>query len=191
DQWDITILGDHAVGRTSLAVRFSMDCFVDSVIWQTFDPTLEDSYRKRLPVDDRMSFVNVIDAVGLAEFEPKREQWVREGQAYLLVYSITSRETFDRLQVHRQTVERVKGEDAIILLVANKCDLDDAHRQVSQEEGEAFARGFGWEFIETSAKTGQNVGLAFSTLVRALRGPAVPAETKSKRTKCRPSCIIL
>ena len=120
--------------------------------------------------------------------------WVfREGQGFILVYSIASRSTFDRLEVFRQSMRRVKRGEPIFMLVGNKCDKT-YEREVSKEEGAAMARHFGCEFIETSAKTAQNVERLFMNLVRALRqtrleaGGSVPTKTKEKKPG---KCIIM
>jgi len=91
---------------------------------------------------------------------------------------------------------RVKRQKPIFMLVGNKADKT-YEREVSREEGAALARNFGCEFIETSAKTAQNVQLLFMNLVRALRqtrniepGPA--GTTRSQRDERRPrKCIIM
>ncbi|KAJ7266191.1 ras protein [Mycena rebaudengoi] len=185
DQWTI---GDGGVGKTALAVEFTLNCF-------TYDPTIEDAYRKQFVVDNRMCFVEVIDTAGQEEYATLRDQWVREGQAFLLAYSITSRSTFDRLEVFRQSVRRVKRGDPVLMLVGNMADKA-FEREVSKEEGAALARQFGCEFIETSVKTAKNVERALTSLLRALRQtrnldlgsaptPERPREGKHKR------CIIL
>jgi len=86
-------------------------------------------------------------------------------------------------------MRRVKRGDPIFMLVGNKCDKT-YEREVSREEGAALARQFGCEFIETSAKTAQNVERLFMNLVRSLRqtrniepGTAVPTK-KEKKSKC-------
>ncbi|KAF9535531.1 small GTPase superfamily [Crepidotus variabilis] len=136
-----------------------------------------------------MCFVEVIDTAGQEEYATLRDQWVREGQGFILVYSIASRSTFDRLETFRQSMKRVKRGDPIFVLVGNKCDKT-YEREVSKEEGAALARQFGCEFIETSAKTAQNVERLFVHLVRSLRqsrssepGPSVPVK-KEKKSKC-------
>jgi GTPase KRas len=191
DNWRVAVLGDGGVGKTALAVQFTLNCFVE-----TYDPTIEDAYRKQLIVDNRMCFVEVIDTAGQEEYATLRDQWVREGQGFILVYSIASRTTFDRLDIFRQSMRRVKRGDPIFMLVGNKCDKT-YEREVSKEEGAALARSFGCEFIETSAKTAQNVERLFTNLVRALRqtrnidaGQPVGAPARQPKDK-KSRCIIL
>lgn len=84
------------------------------------------------------------------------------------MYSIASRATFDRLEVFRQAMLKVKKSKPVFMLVGNKCDKQH-EREVSCEEGVQMARTFGCEFLETSAKTAYNVEQLFSTLIRSLR----------------------
>ncbi len=86
-----------------------------------------------------------------------RDQWIRDGEGFLLVYSITSRSTFDRVAKFKEQITRVKDTDRVpIMLVGNKCDKV-ADREVSREEGSYMAKRINAEFLETSAKTCLNV----------------------------------
>lgn len=128
-----------------------------------------------------------------------RLSYSSEGQGFILVYSIASRATFDRLEVFRQAMLKVKRQKPVFMLVGNKCDKA-YEREVSREEGVQMARSFGCEFLETSAKTATNVERLFTTLVRLLRqtkqqeggapGPARTEETGAVREKKR-KCIIM
>jgi len=194
DSWRVAVLGDGGVVKTALAVQFTLNYFVE-----TYDPTIEDAYRKQLLVDERMCFVEVIDTAGQEEYATLRDQWVREGQGFILVYSIASRSTFERLEIFRQSMLRVKRTRPIFMLVGNKSDKIN-EREVSQEEGYRLAQHFGCDFMETSAKTSQNVDNLFTQLVRSLRAtkteapPVGPSETKGesrRKKKGKINCIIL
>ncbi|KAN0100821.1 P-loop containing nucleoside triphosphate hydrolase protein [Tylopilus felleus] len=185
DSWRVAVLGDGGVGKTALAV-------------QTYDPTIEDAYRKQLIVDNKMCFVEVIDTAGQEEYATLRDQWVRSGQGFILVYSIASRSTFERLEVFRQSMLKVKRQKPIFMLVGNKCDKT-YEREVSREEGIALARTFGCEFMETSARTAYNVELLFTNLVRALRqtkrlesgGQNGRQGDKSSKDSKKPKCVVM
>ena len=91
-------------------------------------------------------------------------------------------------------MRRVKRGDPIFMLVGNKCDKT-YEREVSKDEGAALARQFGCEFIETSAKTAQNVERLFTNLVRALRQtrniePGIPSPVKPHEGK-KKRCIVM
>ena len=118
-----------------------------------------------------------------------------EGQGFILVYSIASRATFERLDVFRQSMLRVKRQKPIFMLVGNKADKQ-FEREVTREEGMQLAKEFGCEFLETSAKTALNVERLFTNLVRNLRstklaeqGPTVPTRRPSHHSKKK--CIIM
>lgn len=94
---------------------------------------------------------------------------MRTGEGFLLVYSITSRNSFDEIGTFHQQILRVKDKDYFpVIVVANKCDLE-YERQVGGHEGRELAKQFGCSFIETSAKQRLNVDEAFSNLVREIR----------------------
>jgi GTPase KRas protein len=98
-----------------------------------------------------------------------REQYMRTGEGFLLVYSITSRNSFEEISTFHQQILRVKDKDTFpVVVVANKCDLE-YERQVGMNEGRDLARHFNCKFIETSAKQRINVDDAFSQLVREIR----------------------
>jgi GTPase KRas len=114
-----------------------------------------------------------------------------EGQGFILVYSITSRSTFDRLETFRQSMQRVKHGDPIFILVGNKCD-QVSEREVLKEEGAALAHQFGCEFIETSAKTAQNVECLFMNIVHLLRQTHVQRLAPNKKEKKPKSkCVVM
>ncbi|KAJ2928782.1 hypothetical protein H1R20_g8171, partial [Candolleomyces eurysporus] len=206
DSWRVAVLGDGGVGKTALAVQFTLNCFVGESRSRhlrqypahpaPLSVSREDAYRKQLVVDNKMCFVEVIDTAGQEEYATLRDQWVREGQGFILVYSIASRSTFDRLEIFRQSMRKVKRGDPIFMLVGNKCDKA-YEREVSREEGAALARQFGCEFIETSAKTALNVERLFMNLVRALRNtrsiePGTPSHQEPpKKAPKKSKCIIL
>lgn len=112
-----------------------------------------------------------------------------EGQGFILVYSIASRSTFNRLQIFQQSIFRIKRQKPIFILVGNKCDKTH-EREVTKAEGVALARSFSCSFLETSAKTGHNVELLFTNLVRGMRAvrqtevPDPQPLLKKKRMKC-------
>lgn len=120
-----------------------------------------------------------------------------EGQGFILVYSIASRSTFDRLEVFRQSMLRVKRQKPVFILVGNKCDKT-YEREVSKAEGMALARSFGCPFMETSAKTAHNIELVFTNLIRALRttqqmagGSMLNSRKPLEEKKNQMKCVIL
>jgi GTPase KRas len=152
------------VGKSALTIQLIQNHFVDE-----YDPTIEDSYRKHAILDGEAVILDVLDTAGQEEYSAMREQYMRTGEGFLLVYSVTSRSSFDEIAQYHQQILRVKDADVYpMVIVANKCDL--VHdRQVSVEEGEELARQLQCDFIETSAKLRVNVEDGFYQLVRQIK----------------------
>lgn len=94
---------------------------------------------------------------------------MRSGEGFVLVYSITDRNSFRAASQYKTQFERVRRADDIpFILVGNKFDLEN-RRQVSTEEGQALARQFGCPFFETSAALRHNVDDVYLNLVREIR----------------------
>src|SRR3978361_1311701 len=89
-----------------------------------------DSYRKQCVIDDEVALLDVLDTAGQEEYSAMREQYMRTGEGFLLVYSITSRQSFEEILTFQQQILRVKDKDYFpMIVVGNKCDLD-GERQV-------------------------------------------------------------
>lgn len=132
--------------------------------------------------------------IPVEEYTALRDQWIRDGEGFLLVYSITSRSTFERIERFRDQIFRVKDVDNVpMMLVGNKCDKV-TDREVTREEGYAMAKRLGCDFIETSAKTCVNVERSFYQVVKIIRaqreGLNTSPKNKSKKEK-RSKCLIL
>jgi len=123
------------------------------------------------------------------EYTALRDQWIREGEGFMLVYSITNRASFERIENFRRQINRVKdNEPTPIILVGNKTDRG-AEREVGKEEGMGLARQYNWDFIETSAKTRQNLEQAYYTVVRRIRGTTETSPRPPRPQKKR-KCMI-
>ncbi|OMJ19944.1 Ras-like protein 1 [Smittium culicis] len=163
-EYKLVVVGGGGVGKSALTIQFIQSHFVDE-----YDPTIEDSYRKQCLIDEENAMLDVLDTAGQEEYSAMREQYMRTGEGFLLVYSITSRSSFEEIPTFQQQILRVKDRDSFpIIICANKCDLE-SERQVSTQEGKDMAKNFGCPFLETSAKTRTNVDEAFFVLVREIR----------------------
>ncbi|RDL38017.1 putative RAS-2 protein [Venustampulla echinocandica] len=180
--YKLVVLGDGGVGKTALTIQLTLQHFVE-----TYDPTIEDSYRKQVVIDGQSCMLEVLDTAGQEEYTALRDQWIRDGEGFVLVYSISSRSSFTRITKFHNQIQRVKESSASspsypgsplsstmplapvpIMLVGNKSDRV-TEREVSTQEGHALARDLGCEFVEASAKNYINVEKAFYDVVRQLR----------------------
>jgi len=182
-EYRIVVVGAGGVGKSALTVRFIQGKFVEK-----YDPTIEDSYRKQVEVDGQACVLDIMDTAGQEEYSALRDQYMKTGQGFVLAYSITSPATFDMVQKLRVSILRIKedvsSQDIPIILVGNKCDLEK-ERAVTQDEGKALANKFAIPFLETSAKTNQNIDEVFFTLVRQInKWRDAHPDVKRRKQKC-------
>ncbi|GAA5937870.1 hypothetical protein JCM10213_001919 [Rhodosporidiobolus nylandii] len=175
-EYKLVVVGGGGVGKSALTIQFIQSHFVDECVSFSALPSPSanttpplDSYRKQCMIDEEVALLDVLDTAGQEEYSAMREQYMRTGEGFLLVYSITSRNSFDEIGTFHQQILRVKDKDYFpVIVVANKCDLE-YERQVGSHEGRDLAQHFGCRFIETSAKQRLNVDEAFFNLVREIR----------------------
>ncbi|XP_059165451.1 ras-related protein R-Ras2-like [Physella acuta] len=118
--YKLVVVGGGGVGKSALTIQFIQSYFVTD-----YDPTIEDSYTKQCVIDEHVARLDILDTAGQEEFSAMREQYMRSGEGFLLVYSVIDRSSFEEIfKFHRQIL-RVKDRDEFpMLLVANKSDLD-------------------------------------------------------------------
>ncbi|KAJ8491114.1 hypothetical protein OPV22_012835 [Ensete ventricosum] len=158
------IIGDTGVGKSSLLLQFKEKRFQPA----NGSTTGVEFAAKMITINDEPIKLKIWDTVGQETFRSITRSYYRDSAGALLVYDITRRETFDHLASWLEDLIEHAGAKVTIMLIGNKCDL--AHRRaVRTEEGEQFAEDHGLFFMETSARTGQNVEEAFINTAAAIR----------------------
>ena len=153
---------------------------------EKYDPTIEDSYRKQVEVDGQQCMLEILDTAGTEQFTAMRDLYMKNGQGFVLVYSITSQATFADLKELKEQILRVKDADKVpMVLAGNKCDLED-DRVVSTSQGQDLANQWGVTFLETSARKKIKVDDVFFDLVRQIN-----ASMPDKPAKKKGGCLIL
>lgn len=165
-------VGSGGVGKSALTLQFMYDEFVED-----YEPTKADSYRKKVVLDGEEVQIDILDTAGQEDYAAIRDNYFRSGEGFLCVFSITEDESFQATQEFRwilinlwitdglwlkfwflncrEQILRVKNDENIpFLLVGNKCDLP---RKVPLSECQSRAAQWGVPYIETSAKTRENV----------------------------------
>ncbi|XP_018332313.1 ras-related protein Rap1 [Agrilus planipennis] len=182
-EYKIVVLGSGGVGKSALTVQFVQGVFVEK-----YDPTIEDSYRKQVEVDGQQCMLEILDTAGTEQFTAMRDLYMKNGQGFVLVYSITAQSTFNDLQDLREQILRVKDTDDVpMVLVGNKCDLEE-ERVVGKEHGVNLSRQFNCAFMETSAKAKTNVNDIFYDLVRQINKKSPEKKQKQKKKSI---CVLL
>jgi Ras-related protein Rap-1A/Ras-related protein Rap-1B len=163
-EYKVVVLGSGGVGKSACTVQFVQGVFVEK-----YDPTIEDSYRKNVEVDGQQYLLEILDTAGTEQFTAMRDLYMKDGQGFVLVYSIIAQSTFSDLQDIRDQIVRVKDrEDFPAVLVGNKCDLED-QRVITKADGQSLAVRFAnCSFYEASAKQSINIKEVFYDLVRQM-----------------------
>ncbi|KAK7204781.1 ras-like GTPase Ras2 [Myxozyma melibiosi] len=156
----VAVLGDAGVGKTALVIQLCLNHFLER-----YDPTIEDSYHKHMIINHQPYSLEVLDTGGLEEYSPLREQWIRDCEAFILVYAVTSRASFSKIAPLLAAIERQKGERVPAIVVGNKSD-SVGERQVSSAEGSQLAKQIGCEFFESSARNDINITRAFTQILK-------------------------
>ncbi|KAL3999394.1 solute carrier family 25, member 38 [Sarotherodon galilaeus] len=193
-EYKVVVLGSGGVGKSALTVQFVTGTFIEK-----YDPTIEDFYRKEIEVDSSPSVLEILDTAGTEQFASMRDLYIRNGQGFILVYSLVNQQSFQDIKPMRDQIIRVKSTISLmslsllicryqqvpVVLVGNKVDLED-EREVSPSEGQALAEDWGCPFMETSAKSKTMVDELFAEIVRQMDFCPLP----DRREACCPACSI-
>jgi small GTP-binding protein len=155
------MLGGTAVGKTSLVSRFVHSIFADRYL-TTVGVKID---KKSVDLDGEQVDLILWDLYGEDDFQKIRMSYLRGASGYFLVTDGTRRETVDMALSLRDSAEHVVGR-VPFLLVVNKTDLAPQWEVDDVMLGDLVRRG--WQIIRTSAKTGEGVEQAFTTLTRAM-----------------------
>lgn len=188
--YKIVILGGGGVGKSCLTFRLVHDSFLDK-----YDPTIEDSYRKEnFQVDGEHCPIEIMDTAGQDTYASMRNVYYKNGDGFLLVYSITDSSSLEDVKERFQSLLTQRGVDPAtcppVILVGNKCDLE-SNRVVSIDQGQNLAVSMGPNVghMETSAKTNINVSELFQEMVRRIKTNDEIRE-KEERKRKKKGCVI-
>ncbi|KAI0405515.1 ras family-domain-containing protein [Xylaria palmicola] len=156
-------MGAGGVGKSCLTAQFVHDAWIES-----YDPTIEDSYRTQLTVDQRQVVLEIMDTAGTDQFVAMRDLYMKTGQGFLLVFSITSTSSLDEIAGLRDEIIRIKDDENVpIVICGNKADLEE-YRAVSRKRGFEVSQKWGAPYYETSARNKTNVDEVFVDLCRQM-----------------------
>ena len=158
----ICLLGDVAVGKTSIASRFCKNVFNESYV-----NTIGGAYQQQtilLDNDIKMK-LHVWDTSGDERFKSMTNLYYRDAQVAILTYDITNSQSFEGLSFWLSELnDKVNKDNMLLFLAGNKCDVDNNMKRVSSKEAKEFAEQNNMFFFETSAKTGTGIKELFKTI---------------------------
>jgi Ras-related protein Rab-5C len=162
-QFKMVLLGESAVGKSSLVLRFVRGQFheyQESTIGAAF-------LTQTVSVDDTTVKLELWDTAGQERYHSLAPMYYRGAQAAIVVYDITNADTFNRAKVWVKELQRQAAPNIVIALAGNKADLA-AKRQIEVVDAQAYADENGLIFMETSAKTAVNVNDIFMAIAKKL-----------------------
>jgi len=162
-QFKLVLLGDSAVGKSSLVLRFVRGQFFEyqeSTIGAAF-------LTQTVALNDTTVKFEIWDTAGQERYHSLAPMYYRGAAAAIVVYDITNFDTFKRAQQWVKELQRQGNPNIVIALAGNKSDLS-SKRKVEPEDAESHASENGIFFMETSAKTSTNVNELFVAIARKL-----------------------
>ena len=164
----LCIIGDSSVGKSNFLFKF-----IEGQFSPLHVATIGFDYKSRiitLPNFKKKVKLQVWDTAGQEKYMSVNKNLFQRVQGVILMYDITSRETFERLNIWLNIIKQMTN-DIPIVLVGNKLDLEDNEddgRIIEYGEGEDFAKENDFDFFEVSAKNGTNVEKAFISIAEKI-----------------------
>lgn len=163
-KFKVILLGDPAVGKTSLCIQFT-----DNTFSSNYKCTINAELKvKTISLDkSTMAELKLWDTCGQEKFRSMTRNYYNDTDGVLLLYDITKRASFEHLTTWIDDLREYADSNTEIILVGNKSDLEE-QRVVTKEEIKNFADKHKVNFVEVSAKNGTNVVLLFEKLVNQM-----------------------
>ena len=153
----IITLGDTGVGKTNFILRFIEDKFLPNHV-STFGIDYK-CKNVELENGNKIRF-KIFDTAGQERFRSISTNYVKKANGILLMYDITSQESFNNIEKWMETIKQNSGNKMVIVLIGTKCDMIE-QRVIEKESGEDLAQRYGIHFFETSSKDNINIQKAF------------------------------
>ncbi len=157
------IIGDSGVGKSNILLRYIYNSFSEE-----FKTTVGVEFgAKNIEIDKKVYRIQIWDTAGQENFRSIARAYYKNSVCACVVYDISNHASFEDIQVWIDDCTKQTAKSVLLFLIGNKTDLNDK-REVSYEEGEAYAKSHKMMFIETSAKTGFNINEIFEKSVKQI-----------------------
>ena len=168
----LLIIGDSAVGKTNILLRFCEGQFTPNHL-----TTIGIDFKiKTLEVEGKKIKMQIWDTAGQERFKTITQTYYKGAMGIVLTYAVNDLESFRNIQNWVKQIKNHASENVCKILVANKCDLQD-QRVVSYEEGNQLAQSLNMPFFETSAQEGINIQQLFQTIAKDIKDNILINET--------------
>ena len=165
-KYKIIVIGEPSVGKTTLMLRYTEKKFKELYIPTVGVQVSVKQVHAKIGKEKKLIELNIWDIGGHSKFHNVRKMFYAGANAYLLLYDITSAESYEGTTFWQEDLEKEVGT-LYGILIGNKKDLRK-ERVIEEKKGVELAKNFNLEFRETSAKTGENVNEVFDLLAENL-----------------------
>ncbi|KAK2173874.1 hypothetical protein NP493_843g00019 [Ridgeia piscesae] len=177
NSFKIVLLGEGAVGKTSLVLRYVENKFNDKHI-----TTLQASFlNKKLNIHGKRVNLAIWDTAGQERFHALGPIYYRDSNGAILVYDITDEDSFQKVKSWVKELRKMLGSDIALCIAGNKIDLEK-DRHVPAEEAESYAKSVGAKHFHTSAKLDKGIEELFLDLSKRMLEKAGEVEQKANGT---------
>lgn len=171
-------LGEGRVGKTSIGLKWCEG---------SFDPNRRSTvqagyYSKKADTSKGMIELHLWDTAGQEEYHAVAPIYYKDAQAALLVYSVVDQTSFDRMVQWHRELTQIRGDQVLIVVVANKIDLSN-QRVIPSNKGVEFAHTIGCNHFEVSAKTGEGLDMLFRYLTETLATRMTPRAPRARNSR--------
>eukprot|EP00189_Rhodosorus_marinus_P004908 CAMPEP_0113958318 /NCGR_PEP_ID=MMETSP0011_2-20120614/3324_1 /TAXON_ID=101924 /ORGANISM="Rhodosorus marinus" /LENGTH=218 /DNA_ID=CAMNT_0000969109 /DNA_START=111 /DNA_END=764 /DNA_ORIENTATION=+ /assembly_acc=CAM_ASM_000156 len=176
----LLLIGDSGVGKSCLLLRFAEDTYTESYI-----STIGVDFKIRtIELDGKIIKLQIWDTAGQERFRTITSSYYRGAHGIIIVYDLTDQESFNNVKSWLQEIDRFASEHVKKLLVGNKNDVP-GKRQVDESVARSFAEELDIKFLETSAKTSENVEAAFLKMAEEIKSSIYLHHTGQHSKPCR------
>ena len=162
--YKVLLLGDSTVGKTCILLKYT-----DKIFQETHMMTIGLDYRLKIMQlqSGKEVKLQIWDTAGQDRFRSITKNYYKGSHGIILIYDVTSLKTFENVKSWVSQIHEEISDKVVIYLVGNKIDMDD-ERKVKTEEGQKLAEELGVPFVETSAKSGENIDNIFSDITERI-----------------------
>ena len=156
----VVLVGDSFVGKTNI-----MSKYIKNEFHEDSKATVGVEFgSKQFTVEGHSIKAQIWDTAGQERYKAITSAYYKGAKGAFIVYDVTRKQTFDSVEKWVNDVTAVADKKITIILIGNKCDLED-QRQITKEQGEEKANKLELAFLETSAFSGENLDKAFDMMI--------------------------
>merc|ERR1711869_17601 len=177
----LLLIGDSGVGKSCLLLRFADDTYTE-----TYISTIGVDFKIRtVEIDGKVIELQIWDTAGQERFRTITSSYYRGAHGIIVVYDVTDEETYTAVERWMTEINRYANENVNKLLVGNKSDLT-SKKVVDHATAKAFADEIGIPFLETSAKSAENVEQAFMRMAQEIKKQMASQPAMNQPNTVRP-----